>query len=56
MTMITPNFAADRAITESRQVADPITELLRDHARELIAAALEVRSGGSNEATACRWR
>jgi putative transposase len=41
MTMITPNFAADRAITESRQVADPITELLRDHARELIAAALE---------------
>jgi putative transposase len=57
MTMITPNFAADRAITESRQVADPITELLRDHARELIAAALEaevaevmkqLRAGGAD--------
>jgi putative transposase len=41
MTMIISNFAADRAITKSRQVADPITELLCHHARELIAAALE---------------
>jgi hypothetical protein len=41
MMIITPNFAADTTITESRQVADPITELLRHHARELIAAALE---------------
>jgi transposase-like protein len=41
MTMITPNFGADITTAPSRQVADPITELLRQHARELIAAALE---------------
>ncbi len=42
MMMITPDFGADTTTTESRQVADPITELLRDHARDLITAALEV--------------
>lgn len=39
MTMITPDFSS-RPDT-STEVADPITELLRAHARELIAAALE---------------
>jgi len=42
MTMITPDFGADTTTAPSRQVADPITELLRDHARELITAAMEV--------------
>ena len=42
MTMLTPDFGADTTTAPSRQVADPITELLRDHARELITAALEV--------------
>lgn len=41
MTIITPDFAAEPATATSREVADPITELLRHHARELIAAALE---------------
>jgi len=41
MTILTPDFGADTT-AESRQVADPITELLRDHAIELITAALEV--------------
>ena len=40
MTMITPNFAADTT-AQSRLVADPITELLRHHARELITAVRE---------------
>lgn len=42
MTMITPDFDADKTTAESRQVFDPITELLRDHARELITVAMEV--------------
>jgi putative transposase len=41
VTMITPNFGGDPATNPSREVTDPITELLRSHARELIAAALE---------------
>ena len=41
MTMITPDFGASATTAESGQVADPVTELLRHHARELIAAALE---------------
>ena len=40
MTMITPDFNAPM-LEESRQVADPITELLRSSARDLIALALE---------------
>ncbi len=40
MTIVTPNFAAD--LSTSREVADPITELLRVHARTLIQSALEV--------------
>jgi len=43
MTMIIPGFGVDTTTAESRQVADPITELLRHHARELIAAALEAQ-------------
>jgi hypothetical protein len=39
--MITPNFGADPTTAASREVPDPITELLRVHARDLIAAALE---------------
>jgi transposase-like protein len=42
MTIITPNFATNTMTAESRQVDDPITELLRQYARELIAAALEI--------------
>jgi len=41
MTMIIPDFGANTT-TQSRQVADPITELLRHHAIELIAAAMEI--------------
>jgi hypothetical protein len=41
VTMITPNFGADPTTAASREVPDPITELLRVHARDLIAAALE---------------
>ena len=41
MTMITPDFSARPETTVSNEVADPITELLRSHARELIAVALE---------------
>jgi putative transposase len=57
MTMITPDFNAGTTTAASRQVADPITELLRHHARELIAAALEaevrsvmirLRAGGAD--------
>ncbi len=39
--MITPDFGALSTTDQSREVSDPITELLRVHARELIAAALE---------------
>jgi transposase-like protein len=57
MTIITPNFATDTMTAQSRQVADPITELLRQSARELIALALEaevaevmkqLRAGGAD--------
>ncbi len=41
MTILTPKFGDVPTTPESREVADPITELLRHHARELIAAALE---------------
>lgn len=46
MTMLTPDFSSRLDAPASQEVADPITELLRSHARELIAAALdaEVRS------------
>ncbi|MCL5973819.1 hypothetical protein AB6A68_12935, partial [Ferrimicrobium acidiphilum] len=37
MTMITPDFSG-----QSHEVHDAITELLRVHARHLIATALEV--------------
>ena len=40
MTIVTPNFNATPDL--QRQVADPITELLRTHARTLIQSALEV--------------
>ena len=40
MKMITPDVGT-APTTSSREVPDPITDLLRQHARELIAAALE---------------
>ncbi len=41
MTMLTPDFSTRPETPVSNEVSDPITELLRGHARELIAAALE---------------
>ena len=41
MTMLTPDFSARPVTLASNEVSDPITELLRSHARQLIAAALE---------------
>jgi transposase-like protein len=41
MTMLTPDFSSRPEMSETREVADPITELLRRHARELIAVALD---------------
>ena len=41
MTMLTPDFSSSPETPASREVSDPITELLRGHARELIAVALE---------------
>jgi len=41
MTMLTPDFSSRPETVASREVADPITEMLRGHARELIAVALE---------------
>jgi len=41
MTMLTPDFSSRPDTPASREVSDPITELLRGHARELIAVALE---------------
>jgi putative transposase len=41
MTMLTPDFSSRPETPASREVSDPITELLRGHARELIAVALE---------------
>ena len=38
--MITPDFGT-APTTSRREVPDPITDLLRQHARELIAVALE---------------
>ena len=39
--MLTPDFGDAPTTEPSHQVADPITELLRGHARELIALAVE---------------
>jgi transposase-like protein len=41
MTMITPDFSSRPESVASNEVSDPITELLRRHARDLIAVALE---------------
>jgi transposase-like protein len=41
MTMLTPDFSSRPDTSASTEVSDPITELLRAHARELIAVALE---------------
>lgn len=41
MTMLTPDFSSRTETSASTEVSDPITELLRGHARELFAAALE---------------
>ena len=41
MTMLTPDFSSRPETPTNHEVSDPITELLRGHARELIAAALE---------------
>jgi transposase-like protein len=41
MTMLTPDFSSRPDTSASTEVSDPITELLRGHARELIAVALE---------------
>ena len=41
MTMLTFNFLPRLETPASNEVSDPITESLRGHARELIAAALE---------------
>jgi putative transposase len=46
VTMITPDFGAVPTTDPSREFPDPITELLRAHARELIAAALEAEVRG----------
>jgi transposase-like protein len=39
--MLTPDFSSRPDTSASNEVSDPITELLRGHARELIAVALE---------------
>jgi transposase-like protein len=41
MTMLSPDFSTRPEPSSSHEVSDPITELLRGHARQLIAAALE---------------
>jgi transposase-like protein len=41
MTMLAPDFSSRPEAAASNEVSDPITELLRGHARALIAAALE---------------
>lgn len=41
MTMLTPDFASRPGTSASADLADPITELLRRHVRDLIAVALE---------------
>ncbi len=41
MTMLTPDFSTRLETPPCNEVSDPITELLRGHARQLIAAALE---------------
>ena len=41
MTMLSLDFSARPDASTSNEVSDPITELLRGHARQLIAAALE---------------
>ena len=46
MTMLTPDFSSRPETQTSSEVADPITDLLRSHARQLIAAALEAEVQG----------
>ena len=41
MAMLTPDFSSRPETPSSNEVSDPITDLLRSHARQLIAAALE---------------
>ena len=41
MTMLSADFSTSPETSTNREVSDPITELLRGHARELIAVALE---------------
>jgi transposase-like protein len=41
MTMLTPDFSSRPETSATNEVADPITELLRRHARDLIAVALD---------------
>jgi transposase-like protein len=41
MTMLTSDFSSRPETPTSNEVVDPITDLLRSHARQLIAAALE---------------
>jgi hypothetical protein len=43
MTMLTPDFSSRPETSGANEVADPITELLRGHARKLIAVALEAQ-------------
>ena len=40
MTMVIPDFSSRPEASSSNEVFDPITELLRSHAGELIAVAL----------------
>jgi hypothetical protein len=41
--MFTPHFSSRPETSGANEVADPITELLRGHARKLIAVALEAQ-------------
>ena len=54
MTMLTPDFSSRPDTSASKEVSDPITELLRGHARELIAVALEGSAVGAQPTTR-RW-
>ena len=46
MTILTPDFSSRPETLTSSEVADPITDLLRSHARQLIVAALEAEVQG----------
>ena len=43
MTILTPDFSTRTEASSSNEVFDPITELLRGHAQQLITAALEAQ-------------